>query len=112
MEQINTEQIKIEVINRVRKEYKLFVTFCLKQGEWYMFQNSLKITFYKEIVIYIQNAVLCDEWYLQMYEMEEILESLWNRYFRNEIVKSEKDFFLQLLDLHLNNIERLNDRNQ
>lgn len=110
MEQINTEQIKIEVINRVRKEYKLFVTFCLKQGEWYMFQNSLKITFYKEIVIYIQNAVLCDEWYLQMYEMEEILESLWNRYFRNEIVKSEKDFFLQLLDLHLNNIERLNDR--
>lgn len=112
MEEKNIEQIKIEVIKKVRKEYKLFVAFCLNQGEWYMFENSLKITFYKEIVIYIQNAVLRDNWFLQMYEMDEILEELWNRYFRNEIVKSEKDFFLQLLDLHLNNIERLNDRDR
>lgn len=106
----NIEQIKRAVIAKVKKEYKLFVADCLVQGEWYMFNNSLKITFYKEIVIYIQNCVLCDDWYLQMSEMESILDSLWRQYFKNEVVKAEKDYFAQLLDLHLNNVERLNDR--
>lgn len=105
----NTEQIKREVIAKVRKEYKLFVAKCLKEGEWYIFNHSLKITFYKEIVIYITNAVLCDDWYLQMSKLDDILDGLWKRYFKNEILRTDKDFLAQLLDLHLNNIERLND---
>lgn len=103
----NIEQIKQDVMLKVRKEYKLFVAMCLKEGEWYIFNNSLKITFYKEMVIYITNAVLCDSWYIQMNELDEILDGLWERYFKNEIIKTEKDFLAQLLDLHLNNIERL-----
>lgn len=108
----NIETIKNQVILKVRKEYKLFVAECLRQGEWFIFQNSLKITFYKEMVIYIQNAVLCDGWFLQMAKMENVLDGLWERYFKNEILHTEKDFLAQLLDLHLNNVERLNDRNK
>lgn len=105
----NIEQIKREVIAKVRKEYKLFVAECLKEGEWYIFNHSLKITFYKEIVIYITNSVLFDDWYLQMSELDDILDGLWKRYFKNEILRTDKDFLAQLLDLHLNNIERLHD---
>ncbi len=109
MQTKNIEQIKLEVMAKVRKEYRLFVADCLANGEWYIFNNSLKITFCKEMVIYITNAVLCDAWYLQMSQLDNILDGLWDRYFKNEISKTEKDFLAQLLDLHLNNVGRLND---
>lgn len=112
MQKEKVERIKQKVINKVRKEYKEFVSKCLEEGEWYIFENSLKVTFFKEIFIYIQNAIVCDYCYVEMYRMNFILEELWARYLKHEIMRAEKDYFAQLLDLHLKNIKRLNDRNK
>ena len=106
------EKTKQQVIQKVCNEYQQFVLQCLKEGEWFLFQNSLMITFYKEMMIYIQNAVMCNEWFLQMAEMDHVLDELWKRFYKNVISHTERDFLVQLFDLHLNNIKRLNDRDK
>ena len=61
---------------------------------------------------HLQNAVMCNEWFLQMAEMDHVLDELWKRFYKNVISHTEKDFLVQLFDLHLNNIKRLNDRDK
>ena len=47
-----------------------------------------------------------------MADMDHDLDELWKRFYKNVISHTEKDFLVQLFDLHLNNIKRLNDRDK
>ena len=101
-----------ELIHKVNKEYKEFREKCYEKGVEYVYKRALKVSFYKEIRTYIVNTDLKEEYYIQMLNMDKILETLWKRYKVNVIDKSGEHFLEQLLDVHFKNEERINYRNK
>ncbi len=100
------------VMQRTNKEFRTFRKKCSDRGFQYAFDNALKIAFYKEMKIYILNGALNDSYYLQMYKMENILDTLWDRYKLGVIDRCGDHFLEQLLDVHFNNLERLKYRTE
>ena len=101
------EEIIANVTKRVHKEYKEFIDRVLKNGKWYAIDNALKIAFYKEIHIYVLNGIVDKPYYSEMNSMDEIIETLWNRFNKNSVSKSSNHFLNQLLEFHKNNKERM-----
>lgn len=104
-----TKESKVlKVMQRVNKEFKEFKLDCIEKGVNYVLEHSLKVSFYKEMKTYILNGVLERKYYIVMYEMEEILFTLWKRYTEEVIDKCGDHFLEQLLDIHINNLDREN----
>lgn len=78
-------------------------------NSYYLFKNSLKITFYREIYVYIINSILKERWYSKMYKMENILDTLWETYHSKVIDETGDHFLTQLLDLHQRNKVRISN---
>lgn len=110
MKENDIQKLVLQVMQKVNKEFRQFRKTCLDNGVQYTFDNALKIAFYKEIKIYILNGALKSSYYLQMSEMENILDTLWDKYKLGVIDKCGDHFLEQLLDLHFNNLERVKYR--
>ncbi len=100
----------LAVMQKTNKEFRQFRKKCLDNGVQYSFDNALKIAFYKEIKIYILNGALKESYYNQMFEMDNILDTLWDRYKLGVIDKCGDHFLEQLLDIHFKNLERIKNR--
>lgn len=104
-------EMKRDVTRRVHKEYKEFIAKVLKNGKWYAIDNAIKISFYKEIHIYVLNGIVCDSYYADMNEMNDIIGTLWRRFNENTMPRDD-DFLNQLMDFHIHNEERMKENAQ
>jgi len=100
----------------VRKEYREFLERYYKAGKGQldlMVDESLKITFMKEMTRFIENGGPSDEaWLWLFFNTEEghILEATWKRYESNELTRDNNGFIEQLLDFSHKNEERVSMR--
>lgn len=106
MKENEINKIILQVMQKTNKEFRQFRKNCVDNGVQFTFDNALKIAFYKEIKIYILNGALKKSYYLQMADMDNILDTLWDRYKVGVIDKCGDHFLEQLLDIHFNNLER------
>lgn len=94
------------VTYKVHSEYKTFIDEVMKRGKRFAIDNSLKISFYREMHIYVLNGIVTKGQYREMDAMDEILETLWRRFKTNPESQDMDHFLGQLLEFHENNIER------
>lgn len=104
-----TDEIKRVVASKVHKEYKSSIDSVVKRGARYAIENSLMISFYKEIHIYVLNGILDDSQFEEMSQMDEILKTLWGRYVRNSVFSKDTHYLNQLIDFHKSNRARLEE---
>lgn len=103
------DEIKRAVASKVHKEYKSFIENVMKRGTRFAIENSLMISFYKEIHIYVLNGILDDSQFEEMSRMDEILKTLWGRYVRNSVFSKDTHYLNQLIDFHKSNRARLEE---
>lgn len=106
----NENEIRERVNRRVNKEYRSFRTNYLKSGKDKIYRDSLKITFYNEMFVYVINAQVPFNWVMEMDEMPFILDGLWQTYHTKMIEVASDHFLSQLLEFHHNNLGRLKQR--
>jgi hypothetical protein len=78
-----------------------------------MVDESLKITFMKEMARFIENDGPSDEawlWLLSNTQEGHILEATWNQYQANQLSRDNNEFIEQLLDFSHKNEERVSMR--
>ena len=109
MRDLEIDAIKTRVINKVKIEYREYMKSLEAKDVEYVMQNALKSTFYREMNIYIINEMASINHYIQMDSFDNILDTLWKRYEKNVIDSPNSDYMSQIIDLHINNIERLNN---
>lgn len=109
MRDLEIDAIKTRVINKVKIEYREYMKSLEAKDVEYVMQNALKSTFYREMNIYIINEMASINQYIQMDSFDNILDTLWKRYEKNVIDSPNSDYMSQIIDLHINNMERLNN---
>ena len=109
MRDLEIDAIKTRVINKVKIEYREYMKSLETKDVEYVMQNALKSTFYREMNIYIINEMASINHYIQMDSFDNILDTLWKRYEKNVIDSPNSDYMSQIIDLHINNMERLNN---
>lgn len=109
MRDLEIDAIKTRVINKVKIEYREYMKNLEAKDVEFVMQNALKSTFYCEMNIYIINGMAEINHYIQMDSFDNILDTLWKRYEKNVIDSPNSDYMSQIIDLHINNIERLNN---
>ena len=100
------DEMKRRVTYKVHSEYKAFIEEVMKRGKKFAIENSLKISFYREMHIYVLNAIVPNCQYREMDAMDQILETLYWRFKTNPKSQDMDHFLGQLLEFHENNIER------
>ena len=109
MRDLEIYAIKTIVINKLKIEYREYMKSLEAKDVEYVMQNALKSTFYREMNIYIINEMASINHYIQMDSFDNILDTLWKRYEKNVIDSPNSDYMSQIIDLHINNMERLNN---
>lgn len=101
---------KIKVPNDVRKEYHQFLKEYFEEYKKNQFaliiEDSLKITFMKEVTIFIWNGDLTDnQWSYLFFNTDEgtTLETLWKNYCHYELTNETNDFMSQFVHFHASN---------
>jgi hypothetical protein len=107
---------KATIPGEVRKEYREFLKRYYGAGKNQldlMADESLKITFMKEMARFIENDGPSDEawlWLLSNTQEGHILEATWNQYQANQLSRDNNEFIEQLLDFSHKNEERVSMR--
>lgn len=101
------DELKNKVTRQVHKEYKEYIDKVVKNGKWYAIDNALKIAFYKEIHVYVLNGIVDSTYYSEMSRMGLIIDTLWERFNKNSVTKTDNHFLNQLVEFHIKNKERM-----
>jgi hypothetical protein len=107
---------KTYIPREVRKEYREFIEAYHKAGRNQLdlvLDQSLKITFIREMDRFIENEGPSDDaWLWLFFNTEEghILDATWKRYESNELTRDNNGFIEQLLDFSHKNEERVSMR--
>lgn len=101
----NIEEARRLFFVQVQNEYDDFRSIQMRGGIDKVYNNSLKITFYKEVHKYLMDDVLHDEEYIEFLG-EKIIEKLWDIFVVSELPRQTRDYLRQLIKLHRENNER------
>lgn len=101
----NIEEVRRAFFVQVQNEYDDFRRIQMRDGVDKIYDNSLKITFYKEVYKYLMDDVLHDEEYVEFLG-EKIIEKLWDVFVVSELPRQTRDYLRQLIKLHRENNER------
>ncbi|MCX4363635.1 MAG: hypothetical protein OSJ74_09695, partial [Clostridia bacterium] len=93
------------LFKQVQSEYDGFKRIQMYGGIDKVYDNSLKVTFYKEVYRYLMDDVLHDEEY-EEFAGEKIIEKLWDIFVVTELPRQTRDYLRQLIKLHRENKER------
>ncbi len=99
------EEVRRAFFVQVQNEYDDFCRIQMRGGIDRVYENSLKITFYKEVYRYLMDDVLHDEEYVEFLG-EKIIEKLWDVFVVSELPRQTRDYLRQLIKLHRENNER------
>ncbi len=99
------EEVRRAFFVQVQNEYDDFRRIQMCGGIDRVYENSLKITFYKEVYRYLMDDVLHDEEYVEFLG-EKIIEKLWDVFVVSELPRQTRDYLRQLIKLHRENNER------
>lgn len=106
------DNVRERVTKKVHKEYREFMDRVRRNSSSYAIDNSIKISFYKEIHIYVLNGIVRPEYYAEMERMENIIETLWERFDENSVKKPDMHFLNELMEFHIRNRERMKENAQ
>lgn len=101
----NIEEVRRAFFVQVQNEYDDFRRIQMRGCVDKVYDNSLKITFYKEVHKYLMDDVLHDEEYVEFLG-EKIIEKLWDVFVVSELPRQTRDYLRQLIKLHRENNER------
>lgn len=96
------EDVRKQFFAQVQEEYDTFRRVQMRNGLEKVFENSLKITFYKEVYRYLMDDVLHDQEY-EEFLGEKIIEKLWDVFVVSELPRQTRDYLRQLVKLHREN---------
>ena len=99
------EDVRRVFFAQVQKEYDAFRCLQIRNGLEKVYENSLKITFYKEVYKYLMDDVLHDEEY-EEFVGEKIIEKLWDVFVVAELPRQTRDYLRQLIKLYRENNRR------
>lgn len=98
----NIENVRRQFFAQVQEEYETFRHIQMRSGLEKIYENSLKITFYKEVYRYLMDDVLHDEEY-EEFLGEKIIEKLWDVFVVSELPRQTRDYLRQLVKLYREN---------
>lgn len=87
---------------RLHEEYDSFKNYIIRQPIDKVYDNSIKITFYREVFKYLDGDVLSDEEYFN-FVGENILLKLWDIFVVAELPRQTRDYLRQLINLYKSN---------
>lgn len=96
------EEIRIKFYAQVQDEYDYFRAEQMNGGINKTYENSLQITFYKEVYRYLMDERLPDDDYIELLG-EPIIKRLWEVFAVSEIPRQSKDYLRQLMKLYREN---------
>lgn len=99
------EEVRRAFFKQVQSEYDDFRRIQMRGVIDKVYENSLKITFYKEVYRYLMDDVLHDEEYVEFLG-EKIIEKLWDVFVVSELPRQTRDYLRQLIKLYRENNER------
>lgn len=99
------EEVRRAFFKQVQSEYDDFRRIQMRGVIDKVYENSLKITFYKEVYRYLMDDVLHDEEYVEFLG-EKIIEKLWDVLVVSELPRQTRDYLRQLIKLYRENNER------
>lgn len=102
MKQEEAEELRKKFHAQVQKEYDCFRNVQFENGISKTFENSLQITFYKEVYRYLMTERLSEEDYIEFLG-EPIILKLWEVFNVSEVLKPSRDYLRQLMKLYREN---------
>ncbi len=99
------DELRKRFFARLQREYDAFQSRILRLPREKIYESSLKITFYREVYLYLNDDVLKDEEYAD-FAGENILGKLWEVFTVSELPRQTRDYLRQLVKLYRDNRAR------